>query len=230
MLSETTQRRVAQLQAAAPADQAEHIFTELYRRELGVHNWADDRGGKTAHGITERVANREGYDIEEITPEIARAIYRRRYYEAPGFSEIGDVRLRYRLTLDALHSGAGTVSRRLQSLLNMTGGHKPNDTGALQVDGIVGPATLTRLRYTVKTLMPTQFAAAEGLDPPRARELAALDFSAQLLADQYGLYRGICSNDPTQLRWFRGWVNRIRYNPSWYAFDGVPARQWAGDK
>ena len=228
MLSETTARRVAQLQDASPADQGEQIFAELYRRELGVHNWADDRGGATAHGITERIANREGFDISDITPEIARGIYRRRFYEDPGFAGINDVRLRYRLTLDALHSGAGTISRRLQSLLNMTQGMRPNDSGALQVDGMVGPATRARVRFVVGTVMPGQFAAAEQLDMPRAREIAVLDFCAQLLADQYGLYRGICSNDPTQMRWFRGWVNRIRYNPAWYAFDGVQPRQWGG--
>jgi lysozyme family protein len=59
-------------------------FDALLGVEGGYSNSPSDPGGETMWGITRRVALREGYsgDMHLLPRETAKAIYRRRYWDA----------------------------------------------------------------------------------------------------------------------------------------------------
>jgi len=186
------------------------ILPELLKRELGVSNWAADRGKKTAHGITQRVADRLGIDIDTIDQQTAMDIYRVEYYEKPGFDQFNDIRYQWRLTLDALHSGPPTIIRRLQNLINLN--RLKTSTGKIEVDGILGPQTNSA--FNVMQLEVFHEFQNRGFDYPMNR--AIWDICSQLKANQYSLYQQICMNDETQMVWWWGWTNRIRFEPDFY--------------
>lgn len=173
------------------------IGPELYKRELGVHNWVDDRGGKTAHGITERVAGRLGYDIDSIDRDTAILIYQSEYYDKQRLNEMPDIRIAWRMAIDGLHSGSGSVMRRLQRLCNF---YSYND---IAIDGICGDKTLKAIDQLLNQL-------SKEADRPID------DLCAQLKGLQFAHYYQICKRDPSQEKWWRGWLNRIRHEPDWY--------------
>jgi len=186
------------------------ILPELLRRELGVVDYVDDRGGKTAHGITQRVADRLGIDIDDIDHQTAMDIYRVEYYEKPGFDQFNDIRFKWRLTLDSLHSGSGTVIRRLQTMINL---NRLKTGKKIVVDGLLGPETHIAFNLMNGEIY-REFLARD--KSSFAMNKAIWDICSQLKALQYGLYHDICRNDETQMKWWRGWCNRIRFEPDFY--------------
>ena len=59
-------------------------------REGGFSDNPADRGGATRWGITERVARANGYagDMRALPRETAAAIYRRLYWQRPGYDRV----------------------------------------------------------------------------------------------------------------------------------------------
>ena len=59
-------------------------------RECGFSDHPADRGGATRWGITERVARANGYagDMRALPRATAAGIYRRLYWEAPGYDRV----------------------------------------------------------------------------------------------------------------------------------------------
>jgi len=94
-----------------------------------VTNDPSDGGGRTQYGIAER-SNPRAWADGKVTEEEARAIYRRKYVDGPGFSKIVDSRLQHFLVDWGVISGPGIAIKYLQQAIGTT------------VDGILGPKSL----------------------------------------------------------------------------------------
>lgn len=116
------------------------LIDDILVREGGFVNHPADRGGPTHYGITQATLSRwrqqqvTVQDVQALTIEEARAIYRHDYIERPGFLRIPDERLRALLVDWGVHSGPQTAIRALQRVL----GVRP--------DGVLGPVTLAALK------------------------------------------------------------------------------------
>lgn len=163
-----------------------------------------DRGGETKYGISLRFlkaigeidADRDGFadldlnldtvldgqDIRAMTPEIAKAIYAKHFWLAPGFWSLPRP---YDLALfdQGVNGGATAAIKLLQRALNTFG--KP----ALTVDGVLGAKTRARLDEALHYDFPV---------------LAAYRKAAE------ARYRAIGEADPDQARYVPGWVRRAR--------------------
>lgn len=119
----------------------DRLLSDLLEREGGfVHDTAD-RGGPTKFGITQatlaawRNAPITRADVELLTMEEARAIYRASYIDGPGFAAaIPDERLLALVVDYGVLSGPQTATKALQRAL---GTHD---------DGILGSQTLRLLQ------------------------------------------------------------------------------------
>ena len=116
----------------------DELIGEVLEREGGATftNNPADRGGPTKYGITAATLAQWrqkpvlAADVAALTEEEARAIYRRRYIEDPGFDKIGSEALRAVLVDAGVNHGPRTAVKFLQRAL------------AIQDDGILGPVTL----------------------------------------------------------------------------------------
>lgn len=106
-------------------------FDRLLGHEGGYVDHPDDPGGKTRFGITEAVARAEGYQgaMHELPVELARQIYRSRYWDAVRADQLPEV-VRFDLFDAAVNSGPRQAAQWLQR----AAGTDP--------DGIVGPITI----------------------------------------------------------------------------------------
>lgn len=93
-----------------------------------------DPGGITKYGISKRAY--PDLDIESLTREQAKEIYRRDYWEV-AYDLIPDERLATKLFDHAVNIGNKMANKLLQRAVNEL---RP---GALKEDGIIGPKTLT---------------------------------------------------------------------------------------
>lgn len=120
----------------------------LLVREGGYVNDPNDAGGETKYGISKRSYPNE--DIKNLTPERAKAIYTRDFYNAPGFHKLP---LEYSEPVFDLgvHSGPAQAVRIMQR------------TVRAKADGALGPATVAavtsrpaaefRRRFAVERLL-----------------------------------------------------------------------------
>ena len=69
------------------------LIDDVIGREGGYSNHPADRGGATRWGITEAVARAHGYrgDMRSFPRDEAVRLYKRIYWERPGFARIGDL-------------------------------------------------------------------------------------------------------------------------------------------
>lgn len=125
------------------------LIDELIAREGGYVNHAADRGGPTNFGITQEVARATGFagDMRDFPRSAAVAIYRRRYWEQPGFAAVAALapRLAEELFDTAVNMGPNTAAKFLQralSVLNRNGRDYPD----VIADGKIGPAVIYALR------------------------------------------------------------------------------------
>lgn len=130
-------------------DHIDEIITEVIENEVGgkpdggYTNDPTDRGGRTQYGIAE-ASNPKAWADGKVTEDEARAIYRHKYVEVPGFDRITDLKLQSALIDWGVISGPMVATQYLQRILGVN------------VDGTLGPKTMD---------------AANGRDP---RELTLL--------------------------------------------------------
>ncbi|MEQ7873839.1 glycosyl hydrolase 108 family protein [Sphingomonas sp. ASV193] len=124
------------------------LVEALVEREGGYVNHPADRGGPTCFGISEAVARAQGYGgaMRSFPREEAKAIYRRLFWQRPGFDRIAErsARLAGELFDTGVNMGpavAATFLQRALTALNRGG----RDYADLVPDGRVGPATLAAL-------------------------------------------------------------------------------------
>lgn len=117
-------------------------------REGDYSNHPADKGGPTRWGVTEQVARAYGYkgDMRVFPREIAVDIYRKRYWERPGFDQVAKrfPRVAEELFDTGINMGqqvAGKFLQRALNLLNASASHYPD----IGVDGDLGPMTMHAL-------------------------------------------------------------------------------------
>ncbi|WP_242125661.1 N-acetylmuramidase [Sphingobium sp. Sx8-8] len=124
------------------------LIDEVIAREGGYSNHPADRGGPTRFGITQAVARANGYrgDMRALPRSVAEAIYRRLYWEKPGYAFIAELApaIAEELFDTAVNMGPGTASGFLQRALNALNRNE-SDYPDLKVDRSVGPRTLGAL-------------------------------------------------------------------------------------
>ncbi len=131
------------------ANITDKIVDDVMRREdhTGLGVVTVDTGGRTQYGISER-ANPGAWADGKVTEEEAREIYERKYVKAPKFHLIPDEALRAHLVDFGVNSGPMIAIMKLQAII-----------GA-DVDGVIGPDTLSRLSQMPIELVRTQLVIA----------------------------------------------------------------------
>lgn len=151
------------------------ILGTLFAVEGGYSDHPDDPGGKTNHGVTERVAREHGYqgDMRALPKSTAQQIYIRDYVERPGFDRVIALSpaLGEKLVDAGVNAGPGRAARWLQEALNQLsrGGA---DYPQVAVDGQVGARTL---------------AAYQALERKRGR-VKACELTVKLMDVQQGAH------------------------------------------
>jgi lysozyme family protein len=129
------------------------IINGIIGKEGGYSNNPNDAGGETMWGITLTTARAEGYmgPMKEMPRSTAEAIYARRYVTRPGFDKVAavNVRIAEEMVDTGVNMGTSLPGPWLQKILNAL-----NQQGKLwpdlEVDGAIGPATLSALKSLLK--------------------------------------------------------------------------------
>jgi lysozyme family protein len=118
----------------------EHALAIMLGNEGGFSNNPDDRGGKTQWGVTQ-ATYRQYYpgDVQSMTPEQAKDIYFRGYWE-PAHCEEFPLNLATIMFDAAVNHGPKRAIRLLQQALN------------LHDDGLYGPETQKALQEDLQTI------------------------------------------------------------------------------
>lgn len=125
------------------------LIDGVIAREGGYSNHPADRGGPTNMGITQAVARANNYrgDMRAMPRAFAEQIYRRLYWEQPGYNFIAEINAIIAATLfdAAVNMGPATATGFLQRALNALNRNQ-KDYPDLKVDRIIGARTLAALR------------------------------------------------------------------------------------
>jgi lysozyme family protein len=126
----------------------DELIDRVIAREGGYADHPADRGGATCWGITAAVARAEGYDgpMRAMPRAVAVAIYRHRYWEAPGWPAVASraPALAAELFDAGVNMGVGTAAIFLQRALNALN-RGARDYADVILDGRVGARTLAAL-------------------------------------------------------------------------------------
>lgn len=112
------------------------VIERIIQREGGYVDHPLDRGGPTKFGITLSTLGKwhdtlvTPSDVKALSPDEAARIYLNLYVQRPGFEQINDDRLRGLVVDCGVLHGTGTVTRWLQSIVEVL------------VDGTLGSKTL----------------------------------------------------------------------------------------
>jgi lysozyme family protein len=120
--------------ATTPPFKLGDLIGDILVREGGsvVTNDPNDSGGRTEYGISEK-ANPEAWKTGSVSEATARAIYLKKYVQAPGFDQIPPGSLQAQLVDFGVVSGPAVAITKLQHILGVA------------EDGVLGPATLAAL-------------------------------------------------------------------------------------
>lgn len=172
----------------------EIYLNELIEREGGYVNDPTDRGGATKYGITEAVARAHGYKghMRDLPKDLAKMIYRKTYWTNPRFEQVNQIHaaIAEELLDTGVNCGVAFAKPLLQRALNLLNNQGKEGWSDLAVDGIYGPATLNALNAFLKK---------RGKDGAQAL-LRVLNIM------QGQRYIEICERNPSQEKYFFGWV------------------------
>jgi lysozyme family protein len=126
-----------------------NLIDEVIAREGGYSDHPADRGGPTNMGITRAVARDNGYygDMKLLPRAFAETLYRRLYWDQPGFAFVAEVSRSIAAELfdTAVNMGAPTATGFLQRALNALNRNQM-DYPDLKLDKVIGARTLDALR------------------------------------------------------------------------------------
>lgn len=124
------------------------LIEEVIAREGGYSNHPADRGGPTNFGITQAVARANDYagDMRQLPRTLAEAIYRRLYWERPGYAFVAEIAPTVATELfdSAVNMGPATATGFLQRALNALNRNQ-KDYPDLIADQLIGAKTLAAL-------------------------------------------------------------------------------------
>ena len=152
----------------------------IFEVEGGYTNDKNDRGGKTAWGITEEEAREFGYtgDMRNLTKDFAKNIYLKKYYLGNKLDKILNDKVALSIFDWAVNSG-GKGIKKAQIVANKFGAN-------LVIDGIIGNKTLE---------------AINAIDPKM--------FLKEYHEMQRTFYKNLAAKDRTQEDFLKGWLNRV---------------------
>ncbi len=124
------------------------IIDGIIAREGNYVNDANDLGGATKYGITEKVARANGYtgDMKDLPRDFAYAVYLKDYWTAPGFDQVAKLSpaVAEEMCDTGVNCGVATAKPMLQRALNLLN-QQGKDFSDVDVDGAIGPGTLHAL-------------------------------------------------------------------------------------
>ena len=167
----------------------DRMIEDLIRREGGFVDRPADRGGPSKFGITQATLARflgstaTALDVEALSPDRARQIYRRDCYHGPRIDRL-PARIQPLIVDSALNHGPGRAIALVQQVCNLAG------FGPLVVDGVCGPKTI-RATHDAAWAMKDWLLAA-------------------LVEERRNFYRAIVERDPSQAGSLDGWLARLR--------------------
>ena len=154
----------------------EHAVSFVLAHEGGYSNDIDDDGGETKFGISKRIY--PDLDINALTIDQAKAIYKRDFWEPQLYKEIKDVNLATKVFDLAVNMGSNWAHRLVQRALRATGQD-------ILEDGILGPMTLAAINKADLT-----------------------DLLAALKSEAAGYYRTLAATKPKRAKFLKGWLKR----------------------
>lgn len=177
------------------SDNFEFALSQTLHFEGGYSNDPDDRGGETNYGITHfdvDRAYRKGVishnNTANLTVDEAKSIYRDFYWDVSKLDLIQNKHIAAEMFDTSVNMGPTQMGKIVQRALEYLGEN-------LAVDGVVGPITRSLINkwcnYDPKSLFIV------------------------MNCEQYAIYKIIIENNPSQLKFARGWLKRIQ--------------QWVGD-
>jgi lysozyme family protein len=130
------------------------LIDEVIAREGGYSDHPADKGGATRWGVTEAVARAHGYrgDMRSYPRSEAVAVYRRIYWNRPGFDQVADLapKIAAELFDTGVNMGPAVAAGFLQRALNALN-RDQQDYPDIAVDRRVGPATVQALKRFLGT-------------------------------------------------------------------------------
>ena len=167
----------------------DRMIEEVIRREGGLVERPGESGGSSKFGITQAtLAHSLGrtataLDVEALSPDQARQIYRRDCYDGPRIDRL-PARIQPLIFDSAVNHGPGCAIAFVQRVCNLAG------FGQLAVDGVCGPKTI-RAAHDAAWAMKDWLLAA-------------------LVEERRNFYRAIVERDPSQAIFLDGWLARLR--------------------
>ena len=180
----------------------DQLLEEIVRREGGLVDHENDRGGITNYGVSLRYARNvgldlngdgavDGEDIRLVTPDKALVLYREDFYTGPRIHRLPEA-LQPLMTDFAVNSGPPRAVMELQDTLERSRRMAPSELGSqpVAVDGVIGPGTTGAAKRTHDAM---------GGYLVNAVANARLDFLNSLV-----------EADPSQAVFLDGWERRVR--------------------
>lgn len=170
-------------------EKVDKMIDDIIRREGEYVDHPNDRGGPTKYGITQKTLSQYlGYaavksDVQNLDIEVARAIYEKNYYMAPGIYKLPEP-IQAFIFDSAVNHGPRRALKFVQSVCNQAGVEP-----ATSVDGAMGPNTLRAVNWTNEQMGDV--------------------FLTALIEERRNYYLLIVANNPSQEVFLRGWMNRV---------------------
>ncbi len=161
----------------------EKAFHELIMIEGGYVNDPTDRGGETKYGISQRAYPH--INIPSLTLQSAKEIYHQDYWQKNGLDNILKYEIAAEMFDTGVNMGVRVAANFLQEALNLMNRNGQNFPD-LKVDGQIGPITIAAYKKVDDRIL---LKVLNGL--------------------QFERYKLICFNDPTQEKYFNGWMKRV---------------------
>lgn len=159
----------------------DQIFLEAFEELIGIEGgYVNDPDDPG--GETKYGISKRSYphlDIARLTLEEAEAIYKKDFWDYLRLDDVYDNRVKFELFEQAVNFGQGQAAMNVQAALNLLG-------KTIKFDGIVGSETIKAINTTESV--------------PLLKTLNGL---------QFGLYAQICRKDPSQKKFFVGWLKRV---------------------
>ena len=157
------------------------IFEYILSVEGGYSNDKADKGGKTKYGIIEVEARKYGYqgDMRDLTKDIAKNIYKNKYYLSNNLDKIKDKRVALSIADWTINSGSWGLKKAQQTINILKG-------DVLVVDGKIGEKSIEAINTVNPEMFLTQY-----------HEL------------QRKFYYSIVKSNPSQSIFLKGWLNRV---------------------
>lgn len=173
------------------------LIEDVIAREGGYTDHPADRGGPTNWGVTLDVARANGWtgDMRTLPRSEAARIYRRLYWDRPGFAFVAEVAPHVAAELfdTGVNMGPDVAARFLQRALNALN-RQQRDFDDMPVDGRIGARTLQALGAFIRLRAP-------GGEPVLVKAIEAL---------QGERYIRLAETRPANEAFLYGWLaNRI---------------------